>query len=54
MGLGSFFKNLFGYKAKVEEVTNKVEEFADDAIAKAKESAAPLIDKVEELAEQAG
>lgn len=53
MGLGSFFKNMFGSK-KVEEVVNQVEEFADNAIEKARETAAPLMDKVEDFAEQAG
>jgi F0F1-type ATP synthase membrane subunit b/b' len=52
MGLGSFFKNMFGSK-KVDEVVDKIEDFADEAIAKAKESAAPLIDKVENFADQA-
>jgi vacuolar-type H+-ATPase subunit H len=53
MGVGSFFKNLFGSK-KVEEVVDQIEEFADNAIDKARESAAPLMEKVEDFAEQAG
>ena len=52
MGLGSFFKNLFGSK-KADQVIDQVEEFADKAIDKAKEVAAPLIDKAEVFIDQA-
>ena len=52
MGLGSFFKNLFGSK-KVDQVVDQVEEFAENAIDKAKEVAAPLIDKAEVFIDQA-
>ncbi|WP_420287310.1 hypothetical protein VT569_05425 [Flavobacterium psychrophilum] len=53
MGVASFFKGIFGSK-KVDEIIDQAGNFADDAIAKAKQSAAPLIDKVEDFAEQAG
>ncbi|MEO8234704.1 MAG: hypothetical protein ABI549_04755 [Flavobacterium sp.] len=53
MGVGSFFKKIFGSK-KIDEIIDQAGDFADDAIAKAKESAAPLMDKVEDFAEQAG
>lgn len=52
MGIGSFFKNLFS-SAKVEQTVEQAENFADEAITKAKESAAPIVEKVEDLAEQA-
>ena len=35
-------------------IVEQVENFADDAITKAKETAAPIVEKVEEFAEQAG
>ena len=44
MGLGGFFKNLFGSaKEKVSEVADKAEDFAEEAIEKVKETAAPLV-----------
>ena len=53
MGIGNFFKNLFSSE-KVDEIVVKAETFADDAYAKAKEGAAPLLDQVESFADQAG
>ena len=42
MGLGGFFKNLFGSaKEKESEVADKAEDFAEEAIEKEKETAAP-------------
>jgi hypothetical protein len=54
MGVSSFFKNLFG-KANidVDSIANQAESLTSDAIAKTKEVSAPLIDKVEDLAETA-
>jgi hypothetical protein len=54
MGLASFFKNLFGSaKTSAEEMADKAEHIVDETIAKAKENAAPLIEKMEEYAEEA-
>ena len=53
MGVANFFKNIFGSK-KVDEIIDQAGNFADDAIAKVKDSAAPLMDKVEDFADQAG
>lgn len=54
MGVSSFFKNLFG-KANidVDSIANQAESFTSEAIAKTKEAATPLVDKVEDLAETA-
>jgi ElaB/YqjD/DUF883 family membrane-anchored ribosome-binding protein len=54
MGLGSFFKNLFGSaKTTAEDTANKAEHIVEDAVAKAKETAAPFIEKVDQYAEVA-
>jgi ElaB/YqjD/DUF883 family membrane-anchored ribosome-binding protein len=54
MGLASFFKNLFGSaKTSAEEMADKAEHIVEETIAKAKENAAPLIEKIEEYAEEA-
>jgi ElaB/YqjD/DUF883 family membrane-anchored ribosome-binding protein len=54
MGLASFFRNLFGSaKTSAEEMADKAEHIVDETIAKAKENAAPLIEKVEEYSEVA-
>jgi ElaB/YqjD/DUF883 family membrane-anchored ribosome-binding protein len=54
MGLGSFFKNLFGSaKTSAEEMADKAEHIVDETIAKAKENAAPLIEKADLYAEVA-
>ena len=54
MGIGGFFKNLFGSsKEKVSEFADKAENFAEETIENAKEAAAPLVDKVEDFAETA-
>ena len=49
MGVSSFFKNLFG-KANidVDSLANQAETMATEAIAKAKEASAPLVEKVME------
>jgi len=48
MGIGGFFKNLFGSsKEKVSEFADKAETFAEETIEKAKEAAAPMIEKVD-------
>jgi uncharacterized protein YjbJ (UPF0337 family) len=53
MGLGSFFKNLFGSaKEKAGEIADKTENFVEESYEKAKETAAPIIDKVENFAEE--
>ena len=49
MGLGSFFKNLFGSgKQSAENLADKAGDIADDTYAKAKEAAAPYIEKAED------
>ena len=54
MGIGGFFKNLFGSsKEKVSEMADKAEEFAGETFEKAKEAAAAIVDKVEDFAESA-
>ncbi len=54
MGVGSFFKNLFGSaKTSTADMADKAEHLVEDTVAKAKEAAAPIIDKVEEYAEAA-
>lgn len=54
MGLGSFFKNLFGSaKTSAEDIADKAEHIVGETIAKAKESAAPLIEKAEAYTEVA-
>lgn len=54
MGLGSFFKNLFGSaKTSAEEMADKAEHLVDETIARTKENAVPLIEKAEEYAEVA-
>jgi len=54
MGVSSFFKNLFG-KANidVDSLANQAESLTSDAIAKTKEVSAPLMEKVEDMAETA-
>jgi hypothetical protein len=54
MGLGSFFKNLFGSaKTTTATMADKAEHVVEDTMAKAKEAAAPILEKVEEYAEVA-
>ncbi len=51
MGLGDFFKNLFG--GAKGKATDTADNFIDDAIDKAKEMAEPMMDKVEDFVETA-
>jgi uncharacterized protein YjbJ (UPF0337 family) len=54
MGIGSFFKNLLGTaKNSAEEMADKAEHLVEETIAKAKETAAPMLEKVEGYAEVA-
>ena len=54
MGLGSFFKNLFGTaRTSAEEMADKAEHIVDQTLAQAKENAAPLIEKAGEYSEVA-
>ena len=54
MGLGGFFKNLFGSaKENMGSLADKAEDLAENAIEKAKEAAAPLMDKAEEYVDAA-
>lgn len=52
MGLGSFFKNLFGSaKESAEEIGNKASDIINETVDIAKEAAAPILEKAEEYAE---
>ena len=54
MGLGGFFKNLFGSaKGSIDSIADKASDMAGDAIEMAKDAAAPLMDKVEEYTDMA-
>jgi len=54
MGIGGFFKNLFGSaKENIDSIADKAEDLAGDAIEKAKEAATPLVEKAEEYVEVA-
>ena len=54
MGLGSFFKNLFGSaKTSAEDMTDKAEHIVEEPVAKAQETVAPLIEKADQYAEVA-
>jgi ElaB/YqjD/DUF883 family membrane-anchored ribosome-binding protein len=52
MGLGNYFKNLFGSaKESTEKMVDKAEIFAQEASEKIREVATPLVDKLEDFAE---
>jgi len=53
MGLGSFFKNLFGSaKEKASDIADKTENFVEESYEKAKELATPVINSFNEKAKE--